>query len=218
MLYRRIIALPTLAICLAAHAGDKEKNVLSLDVLKARTVVVIVDPDAGVDLQAPYANRTARNDVETALIKWGRLTPVQEGSPAELLIVIRKGSGKAAQPTLGGTPVNNSPPIGGGSTGGTTYGSGRTGRSPASNPSDPEWSAAGGGFPSSTGSNAPHPQVEIGSTNDTFTLYRSRPDPMNAPPVWRYTARDALASPNVPAVEAFRKLIVESEKQLANTP
>ncbi len=34
-------------------------------------------------------------------------------------------------------------------------------------------------------------------------------------PVWRYTAKDALESPGVPAVEVFRKLIADSEKQLA---
>jgi hypothetical protein len=54
-------------------------------------------------------------------------------------------------------------------------------------------------------------------------VYRSSKDdphvtPLDAPAVWRYTAKDALQSPGVPAVEVFRKLIAESEKQLAGTP
>jgi hypothetical protein len=42
--------------------------------------------------------------------------------------------------------------------------------------------------------------------------------PLDAPPVWRYAAKDALQSPGVPAVEVFRKLVADSEKQLAKTP
>jgi hypothetical protein len=42
--------------------------------------------------------------------------------------------------------------------------------------------------------------------------------PLDASPVWRYSSKDALASPSVPAVEVFRKLIAESEKQLASHP
>jgi hypothetical protein len=55
-----------------------------------------------------------------------------------------------------------------------------------------------------------------------FVLYRGTADPnaspLNTPPVWRYSGRDALDSPSVPAVDAFRKLVVESEKQLAAQP
>jgi hypothetical protein len=55
-----------------------------------------------------------------------------------------------------------------------------------------------------------------------FIVYRGSVDtllsPLDAPPVWRYSAKDALASPSVPAVEAFRKLIAESEKELASHP
>jgi len=36
--------------------------------------------------------------------------------------------------------------------------------------------------------------------------------------VWRYSGKDALASPEVQAVEVFRKVIAESEKQLASHP
>jgi hypothetical protein len=55
-----------------------------------------------------------------------------------------------------------------------------------------------------------------------FVLYRgsTNPDwsPLDAPPVWRYSGKDALDAPSVPAVEAFRKLVAESDKQLASHP
>jgi hypothetical protein len=55
-----------------------------------------------------------------------------------------------------------------------------------------------------------------------FVVYRGTTDPnsspLDAPSVWRYSGKDALASPSVPAVEAFRKLIAESEKELASHP
>jgi hypothetical protein len=36
--------------------------------------------------------------------------------------------------------------------------------------------------------------------------------------VWRYLAKDALHSPNVPAVGEFRKLVDEAEKQQKTKP
>jgi hypothetical protein len=56
-----------------------------------------------------------------------------------------------------------------------------------------------------------------------FAVYRGKKDdptssPLEAPAVWRYSAKDALALPSVPAVEAFHKLVLESEKQLASKP
>jgi hypothetical protein len=64
--------------------------------------------------------------------------------------------------------------------------------------------------------------MEAGSSQDTFVVYRgsTEPDqsPLDAPAVWRYSAKNALESPSVPAVEVFRKLMAESEKQLASHP
>jgi len=42
--------------------------------------------------------------------------------------------------------------------------------------------------------------------------------PLDAPPVWRYSATDALADPEVPAVAVFRDVIAKSEKALNKTP
>ena len=85
------------------------------------------------------------------------------------------------------------------------------------NPNDP--SSAG------TQPSTPEPQIEAGSPQDMFVVYRGSMDPnwfpldvLDAPAVWRYSGKDALASPSVPAVDAFRKLIAESEKELASHP
>jgi len=198
--------------CLAAAGKDKKKVLLPADVLHARTVLVVVDPDAGVDVQDPNANRTAREDVEKAIEKWGRFDLVTDASTADLIISIRKSNGKVAQSTIGGPPVNGTPPVSIGSTttpdSSTTHAAGRWGNSGV--PGDPSNTES----PSS-----PHPQVEAGSTQDSFAVYRGTgSDPLDAPSVWRYTAKNALASPDVPAVEAFRKLVAESEKQLASNP
>ena len=176
---------------------------------------MVVDPTAGVDARDPNANRAARADVEKALDQWGRFTLVQEGLTADLVITVRKGNGKFVQPTIGGTPINGTPPVSGGTTSSPTQTTTRAGvRWGGGNPNDP--SNAG------TQPSAPEPQIEAGSPQDMFVVYRGSTDPnwspLDAPAVWRYSGKDALASPSVPAVEAFRKLIAESEKELASHP
>ncbi len=203
-----------LVCCLVASGKDKNKVLLPVDVLQAQTVLVMVDPDAGVDMQDPNANRVARENVENALVQWGRLRPLAGGSHADLIIVIRKGNGKAVQPTIGGTQVNGMPPVTGHS-GSTTEIGGRASGVPPCDASDPACGSPSNAGPISSGA---HPQMEGGSTEDTFAVYRSGPDPLDAPAVWRYTAKGALDAPDVPAVEAFRKLVAESEKQLAHKP
>lgn len=191
--------------CLVAVGKDKKKVVLPVDVLQARTAWVIVDPQAGLDIRDPNANNIARAAVETALAKWGRLSPVTDPEMADLVIVIRKGNGKGVQPTIAGTPVNSPPPVIGQRTDSGISAAGRTG--PPFESSDP------------------HPQMEVGDAQDMFAVYRGKlinhddlDSPLDAPAVWRYTAKGALASPGVPAVEAFRKAIADSEKELASRP
>jgi hypothetical protein len=203
---RKFLAVTAIILC-SALASAKKKAVLPADVLRARTVFVIVDPAAGVDIRDPNANRVARTDVEKALDQWGRFTLVQEGSTADLIIMVRKGDGKLIQPTIGGTPINGTPPVSGDSTSTPTQSTTRAGvRWPSGNPNS-----------------NPEPQIEAGSPQDMFVVYRGSKDdpywsPLDAPPVWRYSGIDALASPSVPAVEVFRKLIADSEKELAAHP
>lgn len=191
--------------CLLATAKDKKKGLLPTDVLRARSVLVLVDPNSGMDVQNPNANRTAQEDVEKALMNWGRFSLAMDGQFADLIITVRKGSGKMVQPTIGGVPNNNRPVILESTNSGGRVGVQQGNPADTGNPPDPQ------------------PQVQVGQSQDTFVVYRGSKDdphwgPLDAPPVWRYTAKDALASPGVPAVEVFRKLIADSEKQLAGTP
>ena len=211
---RKLLAVTAILLC-SVLAFARKKAILPADVLRARTVLVIVDPTAGVDLTDPNANRLAREDVEKALDQWGRFTLVQEGYTADLVIMVRKANGKIAQGTIGGTPINGTPPLSGSSTStpteSTTRGGVRWGTGTPNDPSD-------AGSRSST----PEPQIEAGSRQDMFVVYRGSPDPSRSPldasPVWRYSGKDALASPSVQAVEVFRKLVAESEKELASHP
>lgn len=210
MLHRSSLAVSVLLIsCLVADGKDKKKVVLPADVLRAHTVLIMVDPQAGVDVQNPNANNDARRDVENALVKWGRLDPVKDAYTADLIITVRKGHGKIAEPSIDGTPINNIPPVMGQASQTGISVAGRSG-----NPGFPG-DASNGQSPSS----GPSPQTELGPTQDMFAVYRGTPlNPLDAPAVWRFTAKNALASPDVPAVEAFRKLVAESEKQLAANP
>jgi hypothetical protein len=187
---------------LTAAPKDKKKAVLPTDVLQARTVWVVIDPNAGVDIRDPNANNSARAAVENALARWGRLSPVTSPEMADLIIVIRKGSGKLVEPTIGGTPINSPPPAVGQQTDSSIGGASRAGPPPF-------------------GSSEPRPQVEAGNTDDSFLVYRGNhindglDTALDTSALWRYTAKDALASPAVPAVEAFHDAIAESEKALA---
>jgi hypothetical protein len=216
MPFRKLALAAVILFCALAGAKDKKKAVLPADILRAETALVIVDPQAGVDAADPYANRAARQAVEDALNRWGRFRLVQEGYTADLVIVVRKGNGKVVQTTIGGTPINGIPPVSVGSTTSPTQTTTRAGG---------RWGDPGSNDPSSAGTQpaAPQPQVEAGSSQDMFVVYRGKGDdptssPLEAPAVWRYSGKDALASPSVPAVEAFHKLVVESEKQLASKP
>ena len=87
-------------------ATNKKKDALPAEVLAAQSVVVLVDPYAGMSTSEPLANRTAQEDAEKALAKWGRLKPMLIGNTADLVITVRKG-GKIVQPTAGGEPTND---------------------------------------------------------------------------------------------------------------
>lgn len=187
------------------YAKNKKKVLLPSDVLQARTVLVVVDPEAGMRVDDPNANRIARDAVEKALMNWGRFTLAADVSAADLVIVVRKGTGNMAQPTIGGVP-NNSPDIFQPSDSGVRAGGSRGTPPMAGDPTRSQ-------YPD------PRPQIESGPTEDMFMVYRGRQDnPLDSPPVWRYSAEDALRTPGVPAVEEFRKLIVKAEKQQETKP
>lgn len=195
--------LPIALFLLTASVEAKDKKkILPAYVLQARTVLVVVDPDAGISALNPGDNRTAQEEVEKALANWGRFTPVIDAQTADLVISIRRGHGKAVNPTIGGIP-NDRPVVLQPNDTGIRIGAQQGRNTPVTDP---------GAQPPAS----PRPQTEIGSSEDTFTVYRGQVEyPLDAPPVWRYTAKDALSSPAVPAVTQFRKIIDETEKELA---
>jgi len=212
MRYRwSVLFLLGMMCCVGAVGKDKKKILLPTAVLEARTVMVIVDPDAGIALDDPLGNRNAREDVERALMKWGRFRLEENAADAELVISIRKGNGRIARPSIGGVPINNRPVIfeptdSGGQAGGQMG-------NPQRNPQP------GYGDPTGSRDTGPRPGVEVGDGEDMFAVYLGkRQDPLNWLPVWRYNSADCLRSPGVPAVEVFRKLVVEAEKQAAAKP
>jgi hypothetical protein len=196
-------ALLSLALLFPSVALAKDKKVvMPAYVLTAHTVAVVIDPDAGISLSDPRANQTAREDVEKALMKWGRLEPVLSQAGADLIIVVRKGHSRLAEPTIGDPRINNR--------GGVAQPTDDGGRIGAQHGPPPPLNQGGMG-PDNTG---PHPQVEVGPQEDSFVVYEGDvATPLDGPPGWRYMRKDALHSPDVPAVEEFRKAIVAAEKQ-----
>jgi hypothetical protein len=187
------------------HAKDKDKDknkpILPEYVLRATTVRVMVSPDSGEPLDQPMANSTARENVEKALMDWGRLRPVLDGQESDLVIAVRTGSGKMMQPTIKGGPIDNRPGVIQPTDGGIRIG-GQQGHPPsAGTPTgDPQ-------------SQSPRLSKEVGASEDTFEVYRGNvQDPLDGPPVWRYTAKNCLRAPQVSAVDEFRKAIVDAEK------
>ena len=200
---RRLSSLLALAILLISPtlAKDKNKRVFPEYVMRARTAVVMIDPDAGEPLDHPHANANARESVEKALLEWGRFDLLNDGQESDLIFVVRTGSGKAMQPTIKGGPIDQRPGYGE-STDSTIRIGGHQGQPPSQQ--DPSI------YPPDRG-----PQIsnQAGPADDMFEIYQGRiQSPLDSTPVWRYVAKDCLREPKVAAVEEFRKLIAEQEK------
>jgi hypothetical protein len=184
-------------------AKDKSKSLLPADVLRAQTVLVIINPDAGEPVTDPSANRRAREDVEKSIMKWGRFRLALDPQTADLVVAVRKGTGQIAGPTIHGSPLDVPPVIV------EPNGSGDT-RIGAQHGQPPGVSQRGTGMPQDT---EPRVGTDIGPSEDTLEVYRGGVDyPLDSAPVWRYSGKDALRPPAVSAVDQFRKAIDDSEK------
>jgi hypothetical protein len=219
---RRISALVTMSLLLGGTALAKGKEkILPPYILQARTVVVIVDPSAGIDPEDPRANQVAQKDVETALMNWGRFTPILSTAEADMIIVIRKGHGRLTDATISdprqndragvinptdngiGVGAQRGPQPGLGGDSGVRYPQGQY----------PGGQSTPGQSPQSP---TPQPQLEIGGRDDSFTVFEGKvAKPLNGTPGWRYMAPDGLRSHSVPAVEEFKKAVAAGEKAAA---
>jgi len=208
----RSIALLSALVVLASAFGfpkGKDKNILPPFVLRARTVSVIIDPEAGMDLEDPNANQIARRDVEAAFLHWGRLEPALAEQPADLIVVIRRGHHRLVSETIPDPRQNDR--IGGISSADDGPVVGARQGSPNPQTQGPPGSRS----PQS----ATSPQLEMGGQDDSFVVYDgSVSKPLDAPAAWRYVAPDALRPHNVPAVDQFRRAIAAAEKAAASHP
>jgi hypothetical protein len=203
-------------------AKDKPQSTLSTYVLQARTVAVVIDPNAGMSLDDPRANEVAQRDVETALLNWGRYQPVLSGQSADLVIVVRRGTGKVASGTIHDPRQGNRPgviePTDTGINIGAQHGT------PPPYAGDTPDASQGSSIPSQNRpmiDQRPYPQAEIGNTTseDSFLVYRGKIDaPLDAPPVWRYEAKNALKPHSVPAVDVFHKVVNDADQAAAKQP
>ncbi len=202
---RVCVLLSPLLFTSLAIAGDKEKVSLPDYVLKAETVMVIVAPYTGTSVTDPTGNRIAQENVEKAIMKWGRFKLVMTPAEADLMIEVRKGTGQVASPTISGPNPNARPVIIEPIPGETRVGVQKGG--PHRN------NSTGGG-------EKPSPRIEGGPADDMFAVYSggSGGRMVGGPAVWRYIHKNALRAPDVPAVEEFRKLIEKAEKQQKSKP
>ena len=149
---------------------------------------------------SPWPTQLRARTVEKALTQWGRLHPVMDGQESDLVITVRTGNSRAARPTVRGGPIDQRPGVVQPTDGGIRVG-GQQGQPPPL--SDPGVGPQSG----------PRMGNEIGASEDTFEVYRGGVEyPLDAPPVWRYIAKDCLREPTVAAVEEFRKAIAQAEK------
>jgi len=194
-----VLLLLTALIVSPLQAKDKNKSTIPDYVLRASTVLVVVDPEAGEPVDQPYSNATARDNVEKALTDWGRLRPMMDGAQTDLVIVVRTGSGKAVRPTIKGGPIDQRGGVAQGGDASIRIG-GQQGHAPPLTQSGPQ----------NTG---PHISNEIGPAEDSFAVYRGGIEyPLDSPPVWRYIAKDCLKPPKMAAVEEFRKTLAAADK------
>ena len=179
------------------------------DILRARLVAMIPNSQSQA-IADPQENQRARLDVEMAITKWGRYQVTQDTSVADLIIVVRKG--RARGTTIDDTRTGNPGVIlYPGDTGATiSVGQGQT--QPRSR-TDPPHEAQ------------PRVGTQVGSTDDLLEVYLGRTPriddasrdstqyPLDEPPIWFYTATDALNPPRVEAVTRFREAVEAAAKK-----
>jgi hypothetical protein len=212
----RLFRVMTVGLLAAVPVLAKSKDkTLPPYILQARTVAVIVDPSAGIDPDDPRANQVAQKDVETALMNWGRFTPVMRAEGADLIIVVRKGHGRLVDATITDPRQNNRAGVINPTDNGVGIGA-QNGRPPnlGGSPDGPMQPGSQSQVPQSQ--RIPQTQMEIGGEDDSFTVFEGGvAKPLNGAPGWRYMAPDGLRSRSVPAVEEFRKAVAAAEKAAA---
>ena len=220
---RGLFAFVVVSLLVAGPVLAKGKDkVLPAYILEARTVAVLVAPGTEMDPDNPQADQIAQKDVEAALVKWGRLQPVNSTLGADLIIVIHKGRGKPVDAMMtdpnqnrsgGVNPANNGgpmgPPVAGSPGNGYPTGGGQP--------------TVGQRYPQGASQQPPTQQVpaivEPVDADDWFTVFDGRAEQrMKGTPGWRYVGLEGLHSHNVPVVESFKKAVLAADKAAVKTP
>ena len=189
---------------IAGFANKKDKKTLPEVVLRAQTVNVVIQANAREPMSDPNANLKAQKAVEEAIMKWGRLKLAVDVETADLVIAVQKGTGKAAEGTVGGGPVDNVPVIGERTDTGTDT-SIRVGVRQGTPPATTQNPGAE--------TQRPSEGAQIGGSEDRMALYLGGVEyPLDAAPIWTYRGKDVLKAPDVKAVEELRKAVEEAEK------
>jgi hypothetical protein len=207
---KRAVAFVTFALLAAVAAAQQQpiSQTSKRDILDARTIAVVAYPSQAA--QDSQENQRSRLEVQNALREWGKYQVVADAGITDLIIVVRKGHAHAA--TTGG-PTGASPgtidPLGSGVNLGVH-------RGPNQPLSRTDSSQIGSG---------PLHGSEVGSVDDLLEVYLGRQPlpgdgsrngtqyPLDEPPVWVYTAKDALNPPKIEAVAEFRKAVEAAEKK-----
>jgi hypothetical protein len=199
-----LVLLTVFASTIPASAKEK-KAPLPYTVLRAHTIAVIIDPNAGRRMSDPFGNETAQRNVETALRNWGRYEITTSLINADLIVVVRTG-GRTVEPTMPDPRQNQRvgevEPIDGGIGMGAQHGSINNPNQPPSN------------YPPST---TPDRAEITSAPDDSLVVYSGGVDkPLDSPAIFRYSAKDALKAPAVTAVDAFRRAVADTEKIAAS--
>lgn len=199
------------SVVLISVAGAQETPILQPyvnEILRARLVAVVAYPESE-PVDNPQENQRARIDAQTAILKWGRYQVTQDTTVADLIVVVRKGRARA-------TTIDSKNP-----SGVILYPSDsginihvHRGQDPPLSRTDPP-----------QGNSHPRLGTQVGSTEDLLEVYLGRTPPVDEasrnptqypvdePPVWFYTAKDALKAPKVEAVAKFREAVQAAEKK-----
>ncbi len=208
---RRLSLIATGLVLAAPLWGkSKEEKTLPTYVLTAHTVAVMVDPQAGIDVEDPRANQIAQKDVETALANWGRYEMVMQPAVADLVIVIRKGHGRLVDDTIPDARQNNRAGVINPTDNGIQIGA-QHGPPPTPLPGDSQAGTGVNQIPRPQQDS--HSQMEIGGGEDSFVVYQGkRADPTDGPLAWRKDEKDGLHSHDVPVMAEFRKAVAAADK------
>ena len=202
---KALVAACVLVLFRPAFAKD-DAPMMPPYILRAHTVAVLIDTEAGLSMRDPNGNQTARKDVETALLNWGRFQPVMDAREADLVIVIRKATKAPTDVTIKDPRQNRRggviEPTDDGISVGVQHG-----------PSGPVGQTGKTKVPAPSGPGQTRPAVETATAGDVFQVFEGKSDNlMDNVPGWQYVKKDGLHAHDVPAVAAFRKAIDEAEK------